>query len=289
MPELPEVEVLALHLRPLVESQTIHHTQILRDKTCRPHTPQDLGKALNQHQIQSLERLGKYLVFTAHPPDAPSSKLRFLIHLGMTGRLFIQPADQPLPKHAAACLTLDRGNLVFQDTRYFGRFTLDLSPLERLGPEPLSVNFTANRFVHDLQTSRQPIKVRLLDQSIVAGVGNIYASEALFRARIHPARPANTLTPTEIHTLRNTIRTVLRQAIRFGSTVPLNFSASPSSNGLFYYGTAPETTSYEERLLVYDREHLPCTHCRTPIQRLTQAQRSTYLCPTCQTPPQKTR
>ncbi|MFM1943154.1 MAG: formamidopyrimidine-DNA glycosylase [Verrucomicrobiota bacterium] len=288
MPELPEVEVLALHLRPLVESQTIHTVQILRDKTCRPHTPHCLVQQLSRQKIQTLERLGKYLVFTTHNPHVPSSTSRFLVHLGMTGRLFIQPTDLPLPKHTAACLTLDRGNLVFQDTRYFGRLTLDLSPLDRLGPEPLSPNFTTNRFAQDLQTSRQPIKVRLLDQSLVAGVGNIYASEALFRARIHPARPANTLTLSETQALRNTIRTVLRQAIRFGSTVPLNFSSSPSTNGLFYYGTAPDTASYEERLLVYDREHLPCAHCQTPIQRLTQAQRSTYLCPTCQPPHSKT-
>jgi len=133
-----------------------------------------------------------------------------------------------------------------------------------------------------LKRSRQAIKIKLLDQTVVAGVGNIYASEALFRARLSPKRAANRLTPKQIKRLWRAIREVLAGAIRGGSTVPLNFGGG-KSDGLFYFGRAPGAPDfYEERLRVYDREGRPCLKCRRLIKRITQAARSTYYCPRCQ-------
>jgi formamidopyrimidine-DNA glycosylase len=179
-------------------------------------------------------------------------------------------------------LDLGRNNFVYEDTRYFGRLTLDLSSVERLGPEPLDENFTSEIFARELKRSRQPVKVKLLDQSLVAGVGNIYASEALFRAGISPRRAANRLTPGQVKKLRRAVRTVLAEAIACGSTIPLNFSAG-RSDGLFYFGsTAGRKDFTTERLQVYDRAGKPCLHCGTPVKRIVQAARSTFFCPRCQ-------
>jgi formamidopyrimidine-DNA glycosylase len=155
--------------------------------------------------------------------------------------------------------------------------------LGELGPEPLGAEFTAGRFGRDLGRFRQAIKVKLLDQSLVAGIGNIYASEALFRAGISPRRPAMKLRGEEVSRLRQTIRAVLRQAIRFGSTVPLNWSAKDAGDDLFYYGRADGAGDYYvERLDVYDRADQPCRRCGTAIRRIVQAARSTFFCPACQ-------
>ena len=133
-----------------------------------------------------------------------------------------------------------------------------------------------------MKRSRQPVKVKLLDQSVVAGVGNIYASEALFRAGLSPRRAANRLTPPQVEKLQRAIREVLRGAIENGSTIPLNFSAH-KSDGLFYYGSANGgPVFYTERLRVYDRAGKPCWRCKTPIKRIVQAARSTFFCPHCQ-------
>ncbi|MEI9961189.1 MAG: zinc finger domain-containing protein [Limisphaerales bacterium] len=177
---------------------------------------------------------------------------------------------------------MGRENFIYEDTRYFGRMTLDLSAVEKLGPEPLSNDFQAVTFAEALKCSRQAIKVKLLDQSLVAGVGNIYASEALFRAKISPKLAANKLISIQIKKLWRAIREVLTEAIDCGSTVPLNFVGG-KSDGLFYFGRAPGALDYyEERLLVYDRAGKPCGSCRRPIKRLIQAARSTFYCPHCQ-------
>jgi formamidopyrimidine-DNA glycosylase len=201
----------------------------------------------------------------------------------MTGRIYLQDRHAPLARHAAIVLDLGQHLFVFEDTRYFGRLTLDLATLARLGPEPLSPRFTTARFVHALQRSRLSIKVKLLDQTLVAGLGNIYASEALFLARIHPLLPASKLSLEQATRLRRSIRAVLTTAIRWGSTLMLDWTGTGPRDGLFYYGRPANAPSfYEERLRVYDRAGEPCRRCRTPIRRITQAQRSTYYCPVCQ-------
>ncbi|HUB87349.1 MAG TPA: zinc finger domain-containing protein, partial [Verrucomicrobiae bacterium] len=161
---------------------------------------------------------------------------------------------------------------------YFGRMTLDLSPIENLGPEPSEVSPEA--FAQSLKHSRQAIKVKLLDQALIAGIGNIYASEALFRARISPKLPAKKLTPAQAKNLWRGIRETLAEAIKFGSTVPLK-TVSGKSDGLFYFSGSGEGF-YEKRLCVYNRAGKPCVNCGTPVKRITQAARSTFFCPRCQ-------
>jgi len=202
----------------------------------------------------------------------------------MTGRMYLLPTRAPLPKHAAIILNLGRDQFVFEDTRYFGRFTLDTTPLARLGPEPLGEDFTPERFAKVLRTSGQPVKIRLLDQSVVVGVGNIYASEALFRAGISPSTKARSLTAQAVARLWQSIRKVLAEAIALGSTVPLDFPGRGKRDDLFYYGSAPGAPNfYDERLYVYDRQNMPCRRCGAPIRRIVQAGRSTFFCPRCQT------
>lgn len=204
-------------------------------------------------------------------------------HLGMTGRMYLLPAKSELPKHAAVVLNLGGESFVFEDTRYFGRLTFDASGIAELGPEPLSEQFTIEGFSEALQRSAQPIKVKLLDQSVVAGIGNIYASEALFRAKISPRLAAKRLSAAQVARLRDAIRKTLSEAIELGSTVPLNHTGESPRDWLFYIGSAPDAPDlYEERLRVYDRAGKACFNCGTAIKRIVQAARSTFYCPNCQ-------
>jgi formamidopyrimidine-DNA glycosylase len=201
----------------------------------------------------------------------------------MTGRMYLLPAKAPWPKHAAVVLNLGRANFVFEDTRYFGRLTLDSRALGKLGPEPLGEEFTVDRFAEALGRSRQAIKVKLLDQSLLAGVGNIYASESLFRAGVAPTLPAQRLTAVQVERLWRAVREVLGEAIECGSTVPLNYPGAGARDGLFYFGRMPGAPDYyEERLCVYDRAGQPCPQCGSEIKRRVQAARSTFYCPRCQ-------
>jgi len=281
MPELPEVEVLVRHLAPLMCGKTIRGIEIRRAKILRPTSARQLRETLRGARFTGVKRRGKYLLFELHAPRR-SNTIQLLGHLGMTGRMFVAARKQPLPKHAAVVLDLGRQRFVLEDTRYFGRLTLDRTPLAKLGPEPLSAAFAIGGFAAALRHSRQAIKVKLLDQSLVAGIGNIYASEALHVARLSPRRAARSLTRAEVARLRRAIRRVLAEAIRFGSTVPLNHGGN-DGDGLFYYGRDPDAPNfYEERLRVYDRAGDVCGRCGGTIRRLVQAARSTYFCPGCQ-------
>ncbi len=281
MPELPEVEVLTRHLRPLIRGKTIRAVNVRRAKVLLPTPPQKFRRTLLGAKFIGLSRRGKYLLFQLRA-KANRKPISLLGHLGMTGRIFLAQKGRRLPKHTAVALDLGASNLIYEDTRYFGRLTLDTSAVTRLGPEPLDVEFRAETFAQSLKRSRQAIKVKLLDQELVAGIGNIYASEALFRARISPGLAANKLTVPRVRRLRLAIRAVLAEAVECGSTVPLNFGGD-KLDGLFYFGRAPAAPDfYEERLRVYDREEQPCPNCRHPIKRITQAARSTFYCPHCQ-------
>ena len=281
MPELPEVEILARHLRPLVHGKIIRAVRIRRAKVVSPTPARELERVLVGAKFKGVSRRGKYLLFKLYS-KAARTDITLLGHLGMTGRMFLARKPEPLPKHAAVVFELCRGNFVYEDTRYFGRLTLDTAAVEKLGPEPLGGDFTPEYFARALKRSRQPVKVKLLDQSLVAGVGNIYASEALFRAGISPRRAANRLTPSQLETLWAAIRNVLAGAIEGGSTLPLKFSAG-RSDGLFYFGRAAGAMDfYAERLQVYDRAGKPCVQCGFLIKRIVQAARSTFYCPRCQ-------
>jgi formamidopyrimidine-DNA glycosylase len=282
MPELPEVEVLVRHLAPLLRGRTISDVQVLRSKVLTPTSPREFKRLLKDATFGEISRRGKYLLFELHAAKTGEC-LTLVGHLGMTGRMYLLPAAAALPKHAAVILSLGRENFIYEDTRYFGRLTFDGTAVERLGPEPLGGEFTTERFAAALKHSAQPIKVKLLDQSVVAGIGNIYASEALFRAGISPRVAAWRLKPEQIARLRQAIRKVLVDAIEGGSTVPLNYSGAGERDGLFYFGRDPADESlYEERLRVYDRQGKACVNCGGAIKRLVQAARSTFYCPACQ-------
>jgi formamidopyrimidine-DNA glycosylase len=269
------------YLAPLVRGKIIRDVQIRRERVIAPTASQKLKRSLRGAEFIELTRRGKYLLFSLRNPK--TSKLFGLAgHLGMTGRMYLLPAKDMLPKHAAIVLDLGDENFVFEDTRYFGRFTLDTTAIERLGPEPLENGFSSEHLAQSLRKSTQPIKVKLLDQSLVAGVGNIYASEALFRARISPKIAARKLKSQQIERLWQAIRTVLAEAIECGSTVPLDFPGVDALDRLFYFGSADSSENYEERLRVYDRESQLCLVCRNPIRRIVQAARSTFYCPNCQ-------
>ena len=299
MPELPEVEVLVRHLAPLLKGKTIRGVTVHREKVIQPGTTASLRRHLTGARFTGVERRAKFLVFSLSRPPVPSKvagkqrcstlpagsrqHITLAGHLGMTGRMYLQPAKAPLPRHAAVSLDLGRWRFVYEDTRYFGRLTTDTSSLAALGPEPLSDDFTATSFGTSLKRFTQAIKVKLLDQSLVAGIGNIYASEALFRAGISPRKVARRVTTAQVRALHQHIQEVLREAIDCGSTIPLDFAGASKRDGLFYYGQVEGSSRfYQERLRVYDRLGQPCVRCRTAIQRIVQAARSTYFCPRCQ-------
>jgi formamidopyrimidine-DNA glycosylase len=281
MPELPEVEVLVRHLAPLLPGRKIQSVEVRRARIVLPATPEEFAQALRGVTFARVTRRGKYLLFEMRPR---SGKLFTLVgHLGMTGRMYLLPAKSALPKHAAVVFKLGAENFVFEDTRYFGRLTLDTSAVGALGPEPSGEAFTPEYFARALLRSAQPIKVKLLDQALVAGIGNIYASEALFRAGIAPQCAARRLKPPGIDRLWRSIRETLAEAIEFGSTVPLNHGHDGKRDGLFYFGAAPDAPDfYEERLRVYDRAGKACVVCGSRIKRIVQAARSTFYCPKCQ-------
>jgi formamidopyrimidine-DNA glycosylase len=281
VPELPEVEVLVRHLAPLLQKKIVRDVEVRRARVIAPTSTRKLKTSLRAAEFIDLTRRGKFLLFTLRAPNKTEA-LKLLGHLGMTGRMYLLPSRNPLPKHAAVILNLGNENFVFEDTRYFGRFTLDRSALEKLGPEPLEEEFSTDYFASGLSKSRQPIKVKLLDQSLVAGIGNIYASEALFRAGISPRVSARKLKLGQIERLRRSIQDVLTEAIEFGSTTPLDYPGSELRDGLFYFGSADASDSHQERLRVYDRERQPCLVCCTAIRRIVQAARSTFYCPNCQ-------
>ena len=282
MPELPEVEVLVRHLAPLVRARKIKHVEVRR-LTILASTPfQEFRRVLTGATITGLARRGKYLLFEVRPTRGRSTRL-LVGHLGMTGRMYLSPAKIPLPKHAAVVFDFGREKFVFEDTRYFGRMTFDDRAIGELGPEPLQNEFTVAGFSDALKSSAQAIKIKLLDQRLVAGVGNIYASEALFRAGISPRIAAQCLKPAQVARLWRAIRETLAEAIDCGSTIPLNYAGDGKRDGLFYFGgISGARDSSEERLRVYDRRKKPCFKCGSEIRRIVQAARSTFYCPKCQ-------
>jgi formamidopyrimidine-DNA glycosylase len=282
MPELPEVEVLTRHLRPLLIGKRIRAVTIHRTRVLGSTSPRHLQRTLRGAKFTELARRGKYLVFALKQAGVQKS-VPLIGHLGMTGRMYLVRKKTALPKHTAVVMDLGRDKFVYEDTRYFGKLTLDTSSVSGLGPEPLGDEFNPGVFAANLRRSTRPIKIKLLDQSLVAGIGNIYASEALFRARISPQLAANRLSMAQVKRLHRAIRKVLAEAIRFGSTIPLNHTLK-KGDGLFYFGRADNAVDYyEERLRVYDRKGQPCFRCGTAIRRTVQAARSTFHCPRCQT------
>ena len=251
-----------------------------RAKSIRPTMVGTFSKRLTDSRILGVGRRAKYLLFNLRKGHREPYIL--LGHLGMTGRMYVQRAGRDLPKHATVSFRLNRGEFVFEDTRYFGRMTLEVNVMNKIGPEPLSDGFNGKILFEALRKCKQAIKPKLLDQTLLAGVGNIYACEALWHARISPRKIARRLTRAHCEALAVSIVKVLTEAINQGSTLPLDFSGKGDGDGLFYYGSQDEEEEYEERLMVYDWEGEPCERCGASIRKIIQTGRSTYYCPKCQ-------
>ncbi|NPA30992.1 MAG: bifunctional DNA-formamidopyrimidine glycosylase/DNA-(apurinic or apyrimidinic site) lyase [Chloroflexi bacterium] len=274
MPELPEVEVIARALRqggrgaPAIRGARVREARVLWPRTVAEPTPAAFQSLWPGRTIVDVGRRGKFL--RLYLDDGWHA----LVHLRMSGDLVVQPAGVALPRHARLYLDLDDGRrLVFNDPRKFGRWWLTRDPaavLGHLGPEPLDPAFTPAILAQRLRGRRARIKALLLDQRVLAGVGNIYADEALHRAGLHPLRRAASLTAAEITALWRALRAVLQEGIARNGT----------SIDWMYQGGA-----YQQHLRVYGRHGQVCYTCGERIQRLRVAQRSTHFCPRCQPRP----
>jgi formamidopyrimidine-DNA glycosylase len=270
MPELPEVEYVKRQLRSELTGQSISRATIYWAGSVSEMDPTAFGSAITGHKITEITRRGKYLLIRLDQDQW------LIVHRGMSGNLLIADTPGEVLYVRAAFLLDDGRYLLFSDPRKFGRLLLvpdvELAGrFDKLGPEPLDDGFTPEMLAARLKGTRRAIKVALLDQKVVAGLGNIYADEALFDARIHPARIAGELTPSEIQALSLSISRILRSAIEHGGTT---FGRHRD-----VYNRAGTNLDH---VLVYRRTNRPCARCGTPIQRIILGQRSTHFCPQCQ-------
>ncbi len=274
MPELPEVETIRRDLEPEISGRVITGVQVHKpDIILSPHDPVSFRRRVKGRRIAGVRRRAKYLLFQLDDDAIIQVQLR------MSGR-FALGHEVPDPaefRHIAARLKLDDGRTLFYDDvrRLGGLRLLERADWEmeeaRLGAEPLEASYRAADLGRTLATTRSPVKNALMDQRRVAGVGNIYASEALFRAGVDPRRPGRDLGPDEVKRVHRAVRSVLREALERAGTSFRNYRAVNGRSGEF-----------QTRLRVYGREEKPCGKCGHPIVRIVQAGRSTFYCPSCQ-------
>jgi len=270
MPELPEVETTRRGVDPHVVGRRILALAV-HEPRLRWRVPDNLPDLVQGQRIRNTGRRGKYLLL-----GLDSGTL--LLHLGMSGSLRVLPAETPRALHDHFDLLLDSGvTLRFNDPRRFGSLHYTTANpqehplLKRLAPEPLDDAFNAEYLWRITRKRKVAIKQLLMNSTLVVGVGNIYASEALFRARIRPRRQARTLTRAEVVRLARAVRTVLKLAIRVGGTTLRDYVGADGNPGYF-----------KQKLYVYERAGEPCRVCATPVKQIAQGQRSTYYCPQCQ-------
>ena len=270
MPELPEVETIKNELAPLVTGRRIKSVEFLWAKTLFSPSLDEFESRVKGRTIASLGRRGKYLIVRLDSGDS------ILVHLRMTGSFLVSREKKPPDSHIRAIIHLDDGsNMFFIDPRKFGKFQLvsgDEWSRGKLGPEPLSDEFTTKVLAQLLSGKKAPIKAVLIEQELIAGIGNMYADEALYEARIHPLRMADSLSGEEIKRLHRAIRHVLKTAIESGG-------ASISD----YFRPGGERGSAHEGFKVAHRRGGECPVCGGPIARIVVRQRGTYFCPGCQT------
>lgn len=274
MPELPEVETVCRGLEPVMVGQKIVTADIRRDGL-RWLFPEDMRERLEGKQVTKLHRRAKYIL-----GDLDSNE-SFIIHLGMSGRILISKGEEPLEKHDHVVLDMENGSrIAFNDARRFGSMDVCRSDelyahklLKGLGPEPLGNGFYPELLAKRLKGRKMAIKAALLDQKIVAGLGNIYVCEALWRAKISPTRKAMDVTQGELEILIPTIRDVLGEAIESGGS---SLKDHRQTNGELGY--------FQHSFAVYDREDQPCRTegCGENIARIVQSGRSTFYCNNCQ-------
>jgi formamidopyrimidine-DNA glycosylase len=278
MPELPEVETVRARLAPVLTGRRFVRVEIADGRLTRPFEPRAVAAQLEEERVAAVERRGKYLVVRFESGRA------LLIHLRMTGSLLhARPGTLADDPYRRAVVRLDDGSdVAYRDVRRFGTWlVLEREELEpylarRLGGEPLERRFTAARLAERLAGRRAPIKVALLDQRTLAGMGNIYADEALWRARVHPLRPAGALTGDEVADLTKGVKEALRTGIaRQGATLR-DYSTPDGRRGRM-----------QHEFKVYGRQGEPCDRCGTPIEKTRVAGRGTWYCPHCQRSPSR--
>jgi formamidopyrimidine-DNA glycosylase len=274
MPELPEVETVRRGLEPLLLNQIFSSAQIIEPRLKIPISS-DLPEKLARTKITEIKRRGKYLLLKC---DKNQQIIHLLIHLGMTGSLRVLPQHTPLQPHVCIDFLLENGQLLrYTDPRRFGLIEwiegdpLQSKHLAHFGPEPFEEAFNTEYFYQQLKRRRVPIKNLIMENQIVVGVGNIYASESLFHAGILPTRLGASISFKEAEKLREEIISTLNKALEQGGTTIRNFTNAEGNAGYF-----------KQFLYVYGRNDQPCHHCKTLIQQITQGQRSTYFCPNCQ-------
>jgi len=266
MPELPEVETIKNELLPHVLGHKILGVDVNWNKMVKQPSVPDFKALVKGSKITSITRRGKYLFFHLDNGDV------LIMHMKMTGSLLINPSDG---KFARAVFHLDKGvELHFRDPRKFGKMWLDKNDnavVNELGPEPLDADFTVKTLADILRRRTAPVKPVLLDQTIIAGIGNMYADEALFESRIHPMRPANSLTPAEVKKLYDAIKLVLRKALERGGASVRNYIRPDGGPG----------TAHDEFNVAHGVGK-DCPRCGGPIERIVVRGRGTYICPKCQ-------
>lgn len=266
MPELPEVETTKTSLEPLL-GETIQHV-LVRNPSLRWAVPDDISQLIGQ-QLTALERRSKYII-------AHFGSQKMLWHLGMSGSFRIATPDEQYRKHDHVIFDFAGQQLRYHDPRRFGCI-LWLNPstqsklLDRLGVEPLSAEFNADYLQQKLKSKKVAIKVALMDNHIVVGVGNIYATESLFNLNIHPAQPANTISKKQITALVMEIKRILQQAIDLGGSTLRDYSNAMGENGYF-----------QQTLLAYGRAGEMCVNCETTLENIKLGQRASVFCPQCQ-------
>ncbi|MFZ5641629.1 MAG: bifunctional DNA-formamidopyrimidine glycosylase/DNA-(apurinic or apyrimidinic site) lyase [Bacillota bacterium] len=273
MPELPEVETVKRTLEEKIVGCKFTGLKVFMPKVVKAGEVDDVAGAIAGKRVVRMGRRGKYLLVYLE------NNLVLVVHLRMTGQLVHSAPDQELPKHTHVVFNLDNGQqLRFVDQRQFGRIylvpanALDvLSGLRNMGLEPFDPDFTKEYFKKELRNRRTKIKPLLLDQSFVAGIGNIYADEALHRALVHPERPAYTLNPREAAKLYQAIKDVLEEGIANRGTSIKDYVDGEGRSG-----------ENQHQLRVYGREGQPCLKCKKPIHRIKVGGRSSYFCARCQ-------
>jgi formamidopyrimidine-DNA glycosylase len=278
MPELPEVETVANGVHARIHGQTIRSVWTSNKPQTFKSPPDEIIEALTGSRIERVHRVGKTIVVDLSRKDLSRKKKpsQFLVHLGMTGRLLVSTPDTPIPPHTHAILTLSGGphgikELRFIDPRRFGRLSVVAPDTKYEGPgaEPLIIPL--EDFIDLFRHRKTPIKAALLNQSLLHGVGNIYADEALFHAGIRPTRHAGRLTRAELPRLRDALIKVLTEAIQLGGSSVSDYVDADGAAGFFQF-----------RHHVYSRTGQPCRVCSTPIKRIVIGGRSTHFCPKCQ-------
>ncbi|MBX3666732.1 MAG: bifunctional DNA-formamidopyrimidine glycosylase/DNA-(apurinic or apyrimidinic site) lyase [Burkholderiales bacterium] len=275
MPELPEVETTRRGLAPLVEQRRILHA-VVRHRGLRQPVPRGLEQRLAGARVRTLSRRGKYLLFDCETADRGAGTL--LVHLGMSGRLWLVDAQTPPEKHDHFDLVFDSGRAIrLRDPRRFGLVLwLKGDPLahpllNRIGPEPLTADFDGAVLHRETRSRSAAIKLAIMDGHVVAGVGNIYANEALFRAGIDPRAPAGRVSRARCDALAREIKAVLGEAIDAGGSSLRDYVGSDGMAGHF-----------QNRFFVYGRGGEPCARCGAAIRELRQGQRASCYCPQCQ-------